>query len=68
MIPVAAKVVPVIPGKIVSKPKLPRLTIAIGTNAQCRPNITKHCQNAPTTSAVTTGESLYKAAKKLDNT
>ena len=40
--------------------------MAIGTNAQCKPKITRHCQKAPTTNAVTNGEKAYNPAKILD--
>ena len=66
--PVAANVVPNIPGKIVSYPKFPILTIAIGTSAQCKPKITKHCHNAPMTKAVTIGEKAYNPANIFDKT
>ena len=49
------------PTNIVSNPIVIRFDIAIGTNPQCRPNITSTCHNKPVNAPHKIGEKLNKA-------
>ena len=42
-------------GAIVSKPKLDKLSIIIGTKPQCIPNMTNTCHKPPITAPATSG-------------